>query len=43
MQIKRGVNPLDSLVYVIACILTLGGAWALRVIISKAIMDAVEG
>lgn len=40
MKTKDQLSFLDSLVYVIACICTLGGAWVVRVIISKAIIDA---
>lgn len=35
-------NSIDSVVYIIACILSLGTIWITRIIISQAIRRAVE-
>jgi len=41
-MIKKELSWADSFVYIIACVLTLGGAWALRVIITQGIIMAED-
>lgn len=42
MEIRKDLNALDSLVYVAACILSLGAVYLSRVIITAAIVRAVK-
>ena len=40
MKIKQ--NSIDTVVYIIVCIITFGAAWISRIIISQAIRKSVE-
>jgi len=40
MEVRKDINGLDSLVYVIACIVSLGTVYLTRVIITTAIVRA---
>ena len=39
---KKKENPIDGIIYIIACVLTLGGVYITRVIISEAIRKAIK-
>lgn len=40
MRIKE--NTLDSIIYVLLCIFTVGGAWLVRILISQSIRMAIK-
>jgi len=40
MQLKE--NSIDTIVYIIACIVTLGAIWITRIVISQAIRKSVQ-
>ena len=40
MKVKE--NSIDTIVYIIACIITLGAVWITRIIISQAIRKSVQ-
>jgi hypothetical protein len=42
MEIRKDINGLDSLVYLVACVLTLGAVYLSRVIITTAIVRAAK-
>lgn len=39
---KAKENAIDTIVYIIACIVTLGALWITRIVISQAIRKAVQ-
>ncbi len=39
---KVRTNTIDDIVYIIACIITLGAVWITRIIISQAIRRSVQ-
>ena len=40
--IRKPMGVIANAVYVILCICTLGSVWAVKIIIQKAIIDALE-